>query len=236
MATLLSALETEVRDQLQESAANIWTSAEIINHLSHGIRDLWRAVNDLHQEHFCTVDVTNVSLAASTGTLTGVPADCYRVHLIEPRDITSSGAYNRLMFSPRDLNHSDFQAARALGTADPGYGGPIFYAITAAGAPVAAPTIRVAPMVSAAVTLALTYVPTLGALTSASTNPIPGESDAALIAWTLAFARSKEREDRSPDPEWLAVYATFKQVLLTSLTPRQDQEVTEVEGCFDGEF
>jgi hypothetical protein len=52
----------------------------------------------------------------------------------------------------------------------------------------------------------------------------------------VAWARAKEREDRSPDPAWFATYSTDKQSLLTALTPRQEQEEEVVEGLFDGMF
>ena len=55
------------------------------------------------------------------------------------------------------------------------------------------------------------------------------------MAWTVAFARAKEREDRSPDPAWLAIYATEKQNILTRLTPRQTQE-PEIVGDMFGEM
>jgi hypothetical protein len=102
-----------------------------------------------------------------------------------------------------------------------------------AGGPVVAPTVMVAPKVTAAVNLSLTYVPVLGDLTAASANPIPGESDNAIIAWMVAYARAKEREDRAPDPGWLTIYATEKQNLLVSLTPRQDQEPMVASAFFE---
>ncbi len=53
------------------------------------------------------------------------------------------------------------------------------------------------------------------------------------MAWTVAFARAKERDDRSPDPNWLAVYATEKSHLLESLGLRQYQEPTYVEAIYN---
>ena len=198
-----------------------------------GAHDLWRAVNDLHANHFCTRDTTNVTLAASTATLTGVPSDCVRVHMIEPLDLSTSGSHRSLIFEPRPYTDPLFQSARAASAVDPTQGGVIYYDVTGAGGPVSAPTVRVAPTVSAAVSLAFTYVPTLGTLTAASTNPIPGESDNALVAWTVAYARAKERDDRAPDPAWLAMYATEKQNIVVSLTPRQDQALEIATALFE---
>jgi len=53
-----------------------------------------------------------------------------------------------------------------------------------------------------------------------------------LIAWTVAFARAKESEDRSPDPNWLSVYATEKAHLLGSLGLRQLQEPEFAQAMF----
>ena len=232
MPTLLSAIETQARRHLIETTASFWSSAELIDIAIAGIKDLWRDTVDLKQEHYLTVDITNVSLAADTGQLTGVPPDVHKVYLIEPRDISSSSANAGLIFRPLDFNHKTFQAARSRDDIDPS-NDTIYYAITGQGAPTGAPTIRVAPQVSSAVNLAFSYVPTLGALASTSIVPIPGEADNALVAWTVAYARAKEREDRSPDPAWLVIYATEKNHLLQSLGQRQYQENSYVDAVFE---
>jgi hypothetical protein len=211
-----------------------WTDAEILVDLIDGAKDMWAAILDVFGDHYFTNDITNVSLAASTGTLTGVPADTFRVQLIEPRDTTSAGAYRDVEFVAKKYNHPDFVAARSLGTVSPGTAGTIFYDVSGAGSPVGTPTVLVAPMISAALTLRFVYNPILGTLTSASNNPIPGEADKALVAYAIAFARAKERDDRSPDPNWIAVYATEKQSILTRITPRQEQTDEEVMGMFEG--
>lgn len=235
MATLLSSLETQARRYLLETTASFWSSAELIDIINKGIKDLWRAILDLHQEHFLTNDVTNVSISASTGQFANVPTDVFRVHLIEPKDTSSNGAYRRLQFVPRDYNSPDFIAARSLGDVDASQDNVIFYCVTQAGAPVGAPTILIAPTLTTALaagSLRFVYVPVLAAKAAGDDNPIPGESDDALIAWTVSHALAKEREDRIPDPAWLAKYATEKQNILTSLTPRQTQEPDFVEPMF----
>ena len=95
------------------------------------------------------------------------------------------------------------------------------------------PTIYVAPKLSAAVNLSMTYVPSLAVLTAISTNPVPGESDNAVIAWTVAYARAKERDDRAPDAGWLAIYGSEKQNILVSLSPRQTQEPVVATAMFE---
>ena len=200
-----------------------WSSAELVGIIVAGIRDLWRDVVDLKQEHYLTHDITNVSLVAGDSSLTGVPSDVHKVYLIEPRDTTITGTNTGLQFRPLDYNHLTFQLARSKASIDP-TNDTIYYAITGQGAPVSAPTIYVAPKVTSTVTLAFNYVPSLGTLTSSSTVPIPGEADNALVAWTVAFASAKEREDKSPDPNWLSIYATEKSHLLQSLGLREYQE------------
>jgi hypothetical protein len=232
MATTIAALIVQVRAHLNEPTASFWTDAELTSILHNGVRDLWRAINDNFQNYFLTIDATNVSMAAGATTLTGVPADVSIVRLIEPRSLTS---YPFVKFLHRPYDHPDFQAARAAGTFDPSQLGTIYFDISDAGAPVAAPTIRVAPSISAALLLTLGYVPTLkysgvGAFTD---NPVPGESDQALVNWGVAYARAKEREDRSPDPAWVQMYSAEKQNILTSLTPRQTQDETVAEGMFE---
>jgi hypothetical protein len=101
---------------------------------------------------------------------------------------------------------------------------------------VGAPTVHVGPQLSTALPLRFVYIPTLDTddLEAGDSNPIPGESDNALWAWTVAYARAKEREDRSPDPNFLAIYATEKQNLLTRSTPRQAQEPEVIDSFFEG--
>ena len=237
MATLLSTIRTDARIVLQETTASFWTDAELLTYIIEGCRDLWRAVVDLHQEHFMTVDATNVSMAASTATLTGVHTDLFRVLSIEPRDLSvATGTGRYILFQPTDYNAPQFVAARASNEIAPTDGGVVFYAISGAGSPVAAPTVYVAPQLSSALNLRLVYIPTLAALTAASNNPVPGESDLALKAWCIAYAKGKERDDGSPDPNWLAIYATEKQSLLIVSTPRQEQEPRVVRGVFDAYY
>lgn len=235
MATTLSTLRTSARAHLIETTADFWTDAELLDIMLQGAKDLWGAIVDLHQEHFLTVDTTNVSLSANGTSLSGVPTNTFRVHIIEPTDTTDAGSVENILFVPRDYNSPDFIAARTVAAQDPTNTGIIYYCLTSAGAPVAAPTVLIAPSVSSAMaagTIRFVYVPTLGTLTASSDNPIPGEADHALIAWTVAYARAKEKDDRTPDAAWLAVYATEKQHLLTRLTPRQTQEPDYTEALF----
>lgn len=235
MATTLASCISQARLHLKETTARFWSDAELFAIAVKGCNDMWGAIIDLNQEHYLTVDTSNVTLAAAGTSLTGVPTDTFRVHIIEPSDTTAAGASRGVMFVPRDYNSPEFIRARSMSAQDPGNGIIIYYTLTGSGSPIAAPTVLVAPAISATLALRFVYVPSLPALTlsgPASNNPIPGESDQAIIAWIIAFARAKEREDRSPDPNWLRVYATEKQSLLTRMTPRQTQEPDVVDGFF----
>lgn len=235
MSTLLSSLETQSRGHINESVASFWTSAELIAIANKGIKDLWGGIIDLYQEHYLTIDITNVNIAANAEVMAGVPTDVFRVFLIEPKTVVTSGAYRNIEFVPRDYNSEDFRWARQMGSVDPSQANTIYYAISGAGAPVGAPTVLIAPPLSSAIAageIRFAYNPILADKTASDANPIPGESDNALIAWMVAYARAKEREDRSPDPNWLAVYATEKQNILVRLTPRQLQEPQYVEPMF----
>lgn len=213
-----------------------WTDEELVSILVNCSYDMWAAILDLHAEHYLTIDITNVSLAANTATITGVPANCFRVYSLEPRDTTTSGNSRGVIFSPRKYNSPDFANARTSSVLASTSIQQIFYSISGEGSPVAAPTINIAPKVDTAILLRLAYNPSLGdpsTFTTASANPIPGFSDQALINWLVAYARAKERDDRSPDPNWLTAYATEKQNILVRLTPRQEAEPDVVEGMFE---
>lgn len=231
MATLLSSILTIVRASLMETTARFWTDAELISLANLGISDLWRGLNELQQKHFCTLDVTNVSHVAGATTLTGVPADLIRVHMLEPRSLT--GSHASLVYKPLPYEHPMFQSARAGDAIDPSNGGIIYWDQTTAGGPVAAPTVYVAPSVTTTVPLSLMYVPTLALIGAADNNPIPGASDNAIAAWTISYARAKERPDRAPDPSWLQIYATEKKNLVVALDQRQVQEQETVDAMFE---
>lgn len=210
-----------------------WTEQEILDILILGCKDLWRAIIDLHQGHFTSINEDDVSVVANTTTLTGVPTDCFRVLMLEVKDFSASNDNRYLTFKPKQYHGTTFQAARAETAQSSGYRpATVYYDILNAGSPVLAPSIVIAPTLSSALRVRLVYVHVLPTLTETSNNPIPGESDNALISWTVAWARAKEREDRMPDPAWLATYSTDKQSLLTALTPRQEQEEETVEGLF----
>lgn len=242
MATNLGTLVTRVRQQLLEKKRSatqrlFWTDEELLEHLIDGAKDMWGAILDLHQEHFLTIvdedSTTPVTQAADATELSNVPEDVFRVHMLEPSDTTSNGTHRNVVYVPRDYNSAEFQRARALTSQDPNQNQIIYFTLLNAGHPVAAPTIAVAPKLSSTLTVRLAYVPGVGTLTENSDNPIPGESDKALVAYALAFARVKEREDRSPDPNWLAIYSTEKQSILVRLTPRQTQEPEIVPAFFE---
>lgn len=214
---------------------DFWSDDEMFGYAKRGTTDLWKSVIDLHREHFLTLNSTDVSLASGASQLSGVPNDTFRVYLIE----STTPSVNGCVFIPRPVNNRDFIAARLQGqqaSVQPTSGVRVYYCLTGAGAPNSAPVVLTAPALASAVSLNFWYVPVLGIDkydVKSATNPIPGESDQALIAWIIAHARAKERDDRSPDPAWLAVYASEKTNLLASLTPRQEQEPEYVESVFE---
>lgn len=234
MATLISDIITQVRRPLNEPTARYWSDAELIEIANRGIKDLWRRINDLYMDYFVTVDATNVTLAANSSTLTGVPSDVFRIVSIEPRVLGSSSSNPGLIFKPRSYQDPQMVQARAASAREP-KNNVIFYTVQNAGAPVGAPTIRIAPQVSSAVNLTLVYNQVLAAVVAGSNNPIPGESDNALIAWIVAYALAKQRDDGAPDPEWLAIYGTEKTNLVQQLTPRQIQEPQVADSFLFGE-
>jgi hypothetical protein len=221
----------DCRAKLVETTASFWTDAELLRLVNAGIADLWRAISDNFQDYFFTVN-ESVTHVAGSRTLTGVPSGVAKVLTIEP--VTRS-SYPSLNYFPRPYNSPEMSNARARDAIDPGQAGPCYYAITGAGAPIAAPTIYVEPRVSVTVPIRLAYTPTTPKLTVAvgQANPVPGESDQALIDYVMAHALAKEREDRKPDPDWLSLYGTEKQNILTFCTPRQNDEPDVAEAIFE---
>lgn len=234
MATTFTSLETVVRRHLKEASASFWSSAELVQHFNDGLQHMWGAIIDLYEEHFITIDETNVSLAADATSLTGVPATTFRVYLIEPRDTTSAGTAPNTMFRPKRYKSAEFANARAMTKQEIGSGLVIYYAVQGAGYPVGTPTITTGPKISTALNLRFVYVPGIAVKVVGDDNPIPGQSDQALIAYCTAWALAKDREDKMPDPGWLQIFKTEKDAVLGRLKPRQEQEETIVEDLFAG--
>ncbi len=233
MATQISYAISLVRQRLIEPTPNFWTDDELVQIAISGIRDLWRDIADLKQEHFLTKNVTDVHFPANSKVLAGVPADVHKIYMIEPLDLSENGSSHGLLFKPLPYNDNLFQLARSRGSIDP-QNDTIFYALSGQGSPAAATIVDCAPMVSSNVRLNFVYVPTLPtALSVDDFIPIPGEADNAVVAWTVAYARAKEREDRSPDPMWLQVYAAEKAHVLQALGLRQYQEPSYAKAMFE---
>ena len=225
MATQISTFLPIVRSQILEPSAIFWTDAELYNHIYDGIKDLWRSITDLKQEHYLVYDNQNVSFPFGSNYLAGVPKNIHKIYMIEPMNVGYNSPNTGLLFKPKPYNDDLFQLAR---TQDPIYpvNEIIFYALAGQGGPVNAPTIYCAPQVTSTVQLSFVYVPVLNPLTPEDVSPIPGEADKAVVAWAVAWARAKERDDRTPDPAWIATYGAEKEKLLQSLGLRQYQEPT----------
>lgn len=228
MATTVSTLITRIRLHLNETTAAFWSDSELLAHVQEGAADLWKALVGVNEDHFFTLSTAS-SVVANQTTLSAVPSDLYRVKLIEP---TTLSTYVNTFFQPLDYANAKFRRARSMDAQDP-VGQVFYYDLVNEGPPVSTASIYIAPKSNAAFNLQIGYVRTVSTLGTGSNNPIPGESDHALVAWTVAHARAKEREDRAPDPEWLAVYGTEKKNLVQVSTPRQVDELEAVDALFE---
>lgn len=226
---LISAIIAQVRENILEDSASYWTDDELVVHANRCIKDLWRAISNQYQDYFLSVNEA-VNMAASATELSSVPADVSIVRGLEPKLLST---YPNVRFVYRKWNDDDFQSARAMDAFNPNEGGTIRWCITGAGAPVGTPTIRVAPALTTAMLVRLSYIPTVPTVTTASENPIPGESDDALIDWITAHALSKDKEGLQPDAVWMKKYSTEKDNILVFLAPRQQAEQQVVEGVFE---
>lgn len=235
MSTTCASLITRVRDLINESTASFWSDAELLRYMNGAINDLYRRIKDNIQDDFFTLDESNVSAAASTAALTGVPSNVAEIRQLLPRSIVS---YPNLRFWPRKWTDYDFQAARASTALDPISGGDVFYAIYGTGGPVGAPNIEIAPTLSAAVPLTLAYVPSRTEITSdATVNPIPGESDMALVYYTTAHALGRtphgDNDTMRPDSAYMKLFEQEAVKIVVASTPRQTDEPDVAEAFFE---
>ncbi len=239
--TAFSSLIGQARTILTDpaGATAFWPDSELLGYAQGAVTDLWRRILDVYQDYFVTIDDTNVTLPANTAQFAGVPADCHRIVTIEPRIIGSTSPNRGLIFKNKRYNDKAFIQTRASDPVNP-CSTIVYYALMQQGAPVAAPIILCAPQVTATVNCRLVYNQILPRITNTGGgmppatdfNPIPGDADTAIIAWTVAYARGREADStqRSPDPEWLAVYATEKNNLINQLDQNrstQDQETAD---------
>jgi len=233
MATTFTTLLGRVRTNLVSSGSSdtFYTDAMILAELNDGMWDLQKAINALYQDYYFTTTPSAVSIAANGTTISGWPTDVMVVRGLEPA-VPASYPFLEFVFKP--YTSPEFMAARRLTAQDPTQLSRMLVAITGAAGPVAAGTVYVAPAPTTALSLRLTYIPTIAPKIAANDNPIPGQSDKALIAYATAYVRSRIRDDQSPDPSWLSLYATEKQNLLVALAPRQEQDDQVAEGLFEG--
>jgi hypothetical protein len=220
------------------SPDKFWEDDELLAHTVAGCKDLWRAVVDLHQDHFVRINTT-LALPAAADALVGVPSDLFRILYLTPLTSSDSSPV-RFRKAGGGLTGIDFTAAMVRPSLDTiGTGGLVYYALVNAGSPVMTPEIHTAPRVMARVPCRLVYVPTLPvSLTLDSINPIPGESDHALMAWTAAYALGKQNPDGTfaPEATWLQVYATEKESIKIVTEPRDASAPTIIRGVFDDLF
>jgi hypothetical protein len=229
MATPLSAIVTIARDRLNEPVPRFWSNAELLRYGNRGIRDMHRQIGATHQNYFHEISVA-VTHAVDATQLSDVPSNVTVVHGLEPADLQTNP---HLYYKRCDYNHPDFQAARSIPARDPSSGLTVYYAITQAGGPVAAPVILVAPKINAARLLRLTFMPTVGAeLVATDPNPIPGESDNALVHWIVAYARGRQLKLQGPDEKELGLYQRELDRIMQAITPRDDSEPEVVEPMF----
>lgn len=230
MSTTLQTILNMTRDALNEAVPRFWSDAELLRYMNRGIRDAWRQISVTNQNYQFSLN-TSVTLAANSSTLTGVPADLSVLFQIEPANLVE----RPLTFVGKEYTSADFQNARAETQGqDPSQPGVIYYCVTGAGAPVGAPTIYVAPQVTAEVALSIAYRPVIGAeLTATGLVPLPGELDQALVHWTTAHALGRQRGDAAPDASRMQLYQREIDVILVAITPRDEQEDQLVDAMFE---
>ena len=239
LGAIVSRTRTQILAPLVQSGAisrdEFWTDDELLAHTIAGCKDFWRAIVDLHQDHFVKIN-TQLFLPAAADALVGVPPDLFRILVLHP--LTTGDSGTPIRFRRASLTSTDFTTAMTRAPLDGSNGGLVYYALVNAGSPVMTPEIQVAPRVSGRVACRLVYVPTLPPLSAESINPIPGESDHALMAWTAAYALGKQNPDGTfaPDTTWLQVYSTEKGSILVVTEPRDASSPSIIRGVFDDTY
>lgn len=232
-STPIDNLIYQVRTQLREPIPAFWSDNELVTWMNNGARILYRAIVDLYQDYFNVIDESSCFIEAGQKMIWGIPEDVYKVVMIEPRVLGEQSTTRGLIFKPRGWTDPAFVQARAR-PARPPQNTVVYYTLMKAGAPVGPPEIRIAPVLTDGVLLTVTYVHAYQPFCTADRNPIPGESDAALVHYTLAHALAKERGETEPDAAQLALFGTERTDILTRLDIRQLQESQVALGMFEG--
>jgi hypothetical protein len=235
MATQLSSLITVARDLLNEPVASFWTDAELLRYMNGAIRDLYRRIKDQQQDEFFVEDTSNVTALAGTRALSGWPTNVAEIRGIRPRD---GAAYPTLRFWPRKWTDYDFQASDLASDIDPRTGGDLYYVPVGASGPVGTMQVLIAPRLTADVPLTVAYVPSRDEITVATTvNPIPGESDMALVYYAVAHALARtphgDVASLHPHPGYLQLFEQEAAKILVATSPRQSDEPLVTEALFE---
>lgn len=234
-ATSIASLISQIRVALVEPVARFWSDQELVDIMNLGAKDLWGMELDLHQDHWFKI-TTDTILRANETEISGIPEDCFRIQLLEAADTTQATGRRPVLFVRRKYKSPEFAYARSLSAQQATDTGMIiYYQAVGEGAPTGPPKIVTAPKLAADLRVRLQYTPTIPAIELGGTNPIPGESDNALKAWTIAFARAKETEGRIPDAGWLGIYKTEKENMRVRMTPRDEHEPDVVDDLFQNE-
>jgi hypothetical protein len=228
--TTIQSIINDVRIQLNEPSANLWQDSELLGYANRGIKDLRRHINQTHQNYSFSLSTGAVATAASSSELTGVPTDVGVILNLEPADLQTYP----LNFRPAAWESSKFQSARRDDPFEATQGGTVWYCITGVGAPSGvAPTIRIAPQVTAVVPLNLSYQPVPANLALSDNVPLPGDADQALIEWVCAYAIARERGDENPDAKRMAAYNGEVAKILVAVAPRDESEPQVVDAMFE---
>lgn len=212
-----------------------WDDDELLGHARKGISRLWRRIVDVYENHFMTIDSTSAFIDAGATSISGIPDDCYRVVLVEPRVIGPSSSNPGLIFKPKKWQDPLFLNARAQAPITPSEG-IVYYQLHEQGPPIGPPVVRIGPTLASSMLLTIAYNQRIAveALDEDDDNPIPGDADHALTCWIVAHAKAKDREDQRPDQGWMSDFEKETYTILTSLAPRQSQEQEHVEGFLEG--
>src|SRR5258708_4088203 len=160
MTTFIKDLIPIIRDRLIETQPNFWGDDELVRIAAFGIKDLWRSIVDLKQEHFLTISTDTVTYPANGTELAGLPLDIHKIYMIEPQDPRETSANVGLRFTPLEYNHPFFQQARTMDAVAPASTN-VYYSVSGQGGPNAATRILCAPKVTQTVKVAFSYVPVL---------------------------------------------------------------------------
>ena len=199
-AQTLSVLRTQTRNSLNETSTIFWGNSEIDFAINLCKDELWKVIREAREDFFLyrssTTPYRSLSIVANTHSYE-LWSDLVEIRQIIP-DPSATDGTEEYTYTPLDVSHPDFIAARLTSTgttATSGYPSRFFYDIIGSQHD-GVFLLHIAPTPQIAHTTFITYIRSLPDMTSDDhTCDIPPEHHKIIVPMAADFLMKKDRDN-----------------------------------------